>query len=295
MDNYELLDFGEGRRLERFGTKIIDRPCPAAENRHKTSPQLWLKANYRFITEAHRSNSERGRWLPETPSPWIVDFGAMRLELRGTPFGHLGVFPEQRQNWPWIAEQIKDAQRPERRPIRVLNLFAYTGGSSIAAALAGLESAGVETVHVDSSRNAIDWAKRNAELSGVAQRIRFIGEDARKFVQREIRRGNRYDAVMLDPPSYGHGVRGEAWKIAEHLPELLAQLATILSEQPVLFLLTAHSPGLDSLGLQNLLRDAGFPRESQKISMMLSSTQGQSLPSGCGVFWGQEHWQSQRR
>ncbi len=286
MNDYELLDFGEGRRLERFGTRIVDRPCPVAENLRKNAPELWAKAVFQFIADHKRSDAERGQWLPSIPESWTVNFGQIRFELRGTPFGHLGIFPEQQKNWRRIFVLLKNMPVEERRKLRVLNLFAYTGGSSIAAALAGPE---MEVVHVDSSRSVVDWAKRNAELSGVGDRIRFIVEDARKFVRREAKRRHFYDAVVLDPPSYGHGVRGEAWKISEHLPQLLTDIVAILAGRPVLFLLTTHSPGIDSVRLKTMLSASGFSREVEAISMALpcktARNPGQRLPSGCGVLW----------
>ncbi len=292
MNDYELLDFGNGRRLERFGSLVVDRPCPAALDFRKNDPGLWSQARFRFVPHARRGEGERGTWMPKTPESWTIRFGRLCLELRGTPFGHLGIFPEQRTNWTNITKRLEQTLTEERRTLRVLNLFAYTGGSSIAAALAGTEIAGaeIEVVHVDSSRSVVEWAKRNGEYSGVGRGIRFIVDDARKFVAREARRGNHYDAVILDPPSYGHGVRGEAWKILEHLPELLKGIVSLLSahpasEPPTLFLLTAHSPELNSAGLRAMLRESGLVTDSgfEDFSMSLVDVSGRMLPMGCGV------------
>ena len=217
-EGYELLDFGDGRRLERFGPLTLDRPCPAAETFARQCPAAWQAADARF----ERSDENEGQWTcrRELPPRWEIALGRLVLELKRTEFGHLGVFPEQVENWRWLAEQLADCpnlggEKPSR--LRVLNLFAYTGGSTLAAA-----AAGAEVVHVDAARNIVAWARRNAELSGLANApIHWIADDALKFVTRELRRGRRYDAVILDPPSYGHGPHGEVWRLAQHLPQLL--------------------------------------------------------------------------
>lgn len=295
--DYELLDFGDGRRLERFGKLVFDRICPAAENVSKTSPGLWKNVDFCFVPDLKlrqaAKNSERGRWTPNSPEPFEVDFGSFRMELRGTPFGHLGVFPEQQKNWTRIIEQIRKTAANRSETIKVLNLFAYTGGSSLAAAVA---APNVEVVHVDSAKSVVDRARRNAELNeiGISNetgRIRFVVEDARKFAQRELKRGNRYDAIILDPPSYGHGVKGESWKLPDDLPDLLSGLVPILSDQSNFLLLTAHTPGFEAKELRNMLVAAGLPDDfcSESISMDIPVTKtagsaNRRLPSGCGVF-----------
>lgn len=289
LNDYSLLDFGDGRRLERFGTYLLDRLCPAAEGVRKSRQEIWCHADFRFEPDEKFKNSERGRWTPQMPSPWTIDFGSLCFELHASPFGHVGVFPEQRDNWRRIEKQLGEAAKTRNEKIRVLNLFAYTGGSSLAAHLAGTPApapAPVEVVHVDSSKSAVDRARRNAELSGISSGIRFIVEDVRKFVRRELVRGNRYDAVILDPPSYGHGVKGEPWRIFEHLPALLENLVSLLSEHPVLLLLTAHTPGLDAARLRKMLLDAGWPNscDTETFSMEIPSETGRPLPAGHGVF-----------
>lgn len=295
--DYELLDFGDGRRLERFGKKIFDRICPTVDSVRKKNPAIWQNVDFRFVPDLKlrqaAKNSKRGRWTPNTPEPFEVDFSMFRMELRGTPFGHLGIFPEQQTNWCRIIEQIQKTTNNRSESIKVLNLFAYTGGSSLAAAVT---APNVEVVHVDSAKSVVDWAKCNAELNAIGMsnekgRIRFIVEDVRKFVQRELKRGNRYDAVILDPPSYGHGAKGESWKLSENLPDFLADLVALLSEQSVFFLLTAHTPGFGPEELRNILYDAGLPKNwrTEPISMdiAVAKTAGSTnrfLPSGCGVF-----------
>ncbi|MDR0870322.1 MAG: class I SAM-dependent methyltransferase [Planctomycetaceae bacterium] len=277
MSRYQLLDFGNARKLEQFGPFLIDRPCPAAEGMTQRQPARWKNADYRFTELPNRTGNVRGHWVPSVPPNWNVAFESFSLQLRGTPFGHLGVFPEQQQNWSRIISVLKQATEP----VRVLNLFAYTGGSSLAAAMGGQH---IETVHIDSAKNAADWAKENAVMNGVADRIRFITEDARKFVKRENRRGSRYNAVFLDPPSYGHGVRGETWKIADDLPELLMDLKPLLIE-PAFFLLTAHTPEWDAVRLQTLVLNAGLAEQNriEKFTMPVVSEAGGTLPAGCGV------------
>ncbi len=211
----------------------------------------------------------------------------MTLELKRTEFGHVGLFPEQAENWDWIAEQVRRNPRdPSDRAsaMKILNLFAYTGGSTLAAAAAG---AGV--THVDAAHNVVAWARHNAELCGLGGGpIRWIAEDAVKFVQREIRRGNRYDAVILDPPSYGHGTHGEVWRLAEDLPRLLALCAELTAGRPRFVVLTCHTPGFSPIAMRELLETAFGAAASADIDarpLMLAASTGQTLPSGVVARW----------
>ncbi len=277
MSDYQLLDAGGGRKLERFGPYVLDRPSPPAEEFAPAAPQLWSEADARY----ERTSGETGQWtlrgnLPET---WTVAFGPIVMEVRLTPFGHVGLFPEQAANWEWLAEHLTASEGPRRK---VLNLFAYTGGSTLAAA-----AAGAEVTHIDAAKNVVAWARRNAELSGLqATPIRWIAEDARKFVARELRRGNRYDAIILDPPSYGHGPQGEAWRIDEHLPPLLADCARLTQGQRALALLTCHTPGYDPAALSALLAQAGLVASTRQIDaapLQLATPDGRALSSGAAV------------
>jgi 23S rRNA (cytosine1962-C5)-methyltransferase len=315
---YQLLDFGDGRRLERFGPLTLDRPCPAAENMRRADLEMWQNADARF--EAR--NDENGQWVcrRELPERWSIAHGRLRFELKRTDFGHLGVFPEQAENWDWLGRELKVESREQRvesresrvksqrsplppgegqgeggesrKPkaesgerediLRVLNLFAYTGGSTLAAA-----ACGAEVTHVDAARNIVAWARRNAELSGLAEApIRWIVEDAQKFVKRELKRGRRYDAVILDPPSYGHGPRGEVWRLSKHLPRLLAMCAELTDGRPAFMLLTCHTPGYDWASLSDMMQEAlGSEGQCAAHALTIPAASGAKLPSGIVVRW----------
>jgi len=277
-DQYQLLDFGDGRRLERFGTIVLDRPCPVAEHMERADRGAWRLADARF----DRSDGEDGQWTTahDLPEQWVIAQESWRFELKRTPFGQVGLFPEQADNWHWISRQLNGAESSVR--LRVLNLFAYTGGSTLAAA-----AAGAEVVHVDAAKNIMAWARRNAELSDMAHLpIHWIAEDAQKFVKREVRRGNRYDVVILDPPSYGHGPHGEVWRLSEHLPRLLAQCGELTAGRRQYMLLSCHTPGFESERLREMmvcaLGDSGTITARQ---LSIRSAAGRELPSGAAVRW----------
>ena len=283
-DQYELIDFGDGRRLERFAGWVLDRPCPAAEQSRPMLPDEWDRVDARFERDTRTDDDEGDGWTlhSEIPETWPLRHGPFQMELRRSPFGHLGVFPEQASNWDWIAEQVATASGP----LKILNLFAYTGGSTLAAATAGVTAhLEVEVVHVDSAGNTVARGKRNAELSGLAEApIRWITEDAMKFVRREVKRGNRYDAVILDPPSYGHGRRGEAWRATKHLPELLAHCAKLTADRRHFMLLTCHTPDLDEKRLSAMLRDAVGDRTATITAGPLGIPARCGKTLSCGVF-----------
>jgi 23S rRNA (cytosine1962-C5)-methyltransferase len=278
--DYQLLDFGNARRLERFGVFILDRPCPAAESFSRANPSLWSQADAKF----EGRDEQRGLWLDrrELPERWNVAHGPLCFELKRTEFGHLGLFPEQAENWDWIAEQSRSVDEMRSLGLKILNLFAYTGGSTLAAA-----APGAEVVHVDAAKNVVAWARRNAELSGLAEApIRWIAEDAMKFAKRELKRGNRYDAVILDPPSYGHGPRGEVWRLPKHLPRLLDLCAELTAGQPRFMLLTCHTPGYDADLLAKMMLDAlGGKGTVSGGPLAIRSQDGRSLPCGACARW----------
>lgn len=265
-----LLDCGDGRRLDRFGPHVIDRPAPAVEREPPRDPRAWRAATARF----DRGVGWSGRRPPQ--EPWTVDVEGLSLELRLTDTGQVGIFPEHLPIWRWVV------RRAEGRPgLRLLNLFAYTGGLTLAAARAG-----ASLTHVDGSRTAVAWARRNAELSGLGDApIRWIAEDADAYVNRELRRGRRYDGVVLDPPSYGHGGGRGGWRLEEGLPDLLRSCAALLDGGRGFVVLTAHTPGWDGRRLGAALLEA-FPPETRRHGSLetgaLSSeaVSGALLPAG---------------
>ncbi len=277
-ENYELLDFARGRKLELLGGRVVDRPSPAAERAESGLHIPWPAAAARY----ERSPGNQGAWVVDRPlaEPWMHVSGPVRLELRLTEAGQVGFFPEQRDNWQWLAAQVRRA----RRPLRVLNLFAYTGGSTLAAA-----AAGAEVTHVDATRSAVAWARRNAELSGLDQSpIRWIVDDARRFVAREIKRGRVYDGVVLDPPSYGHGAAGQAWNIAKHLEPLLADCRRLTAGEASFMLLTCHAPEVGPAEAGALLAPTLAARERGQIEarrLILATRGGARLDAGVVARW----------
>ncbi len=380
---YVLVDFGAGRRLERFGPLLLDRLCPVAEGIRRGAPALWSRADARFVPQKTDSPSParqnqrnrqsrqnptktasnalgfRGVWEPLTElgrqyfnaetvadasqgqraetlssQPWTINYsGRFVFELKGSPFGHLGVFPEQAENWDRIDELCRKIADQTGRPARVLNLFGYTGGSALAAA-----AAGAETTHLDAARNIVAQARRNAALSfptpnadaeaetpfenaaesadnqdakqnlteskaskpfdskgsrsSDATRLtpgslRWIVDDAVKFVKRELKRGVVYDGVILDPPTYGHGARGEVWRLSRDLPPLLERCVELLSETTAFVMLTCHTPGFEAPTLDRLLRstfrarfgsETGFRRLAKPLG--IESQKNGTLPAG---------------
>ena len=277
-DQYELLDVGDGRRLERFGQYILDRPAPAAERTSRHRPALWKKADAYF----ERHSAGHGTWSQPSrmPNTWQIKHRAVVFELKCTDSGAIGVYPEQATNWDWVDKQVRRAPRS----LRILNLFGYSGGSTLAAA-----AAGAEVVHVDAVRGVVDWARRNAKLAGLrAAPIRWIVEDARKFAEREVRRGARYDAVILDPPTYGHGPKAEPWKLARHLDGLLRTARALTRQRRAFILLTCHAPGvgppeLEAMLAENLLGDCQRGVSARRL--YLKTRQGQRLASGVVARW----------
>ncbi len=283
LPDYELIDFGDGRRLERFGPWVLDRPCPAAAGVVRAKTLAWGEAIARY--EGDRAAA--GEWLPGVES-WqpvecsIAVRGELAVEFRLAPLpsGQIGIFPEQLPNWQWIAEQIR---RSGERP-KVLNLFAYAGGSTLAAA-----AAGAEVTHVDASKSMVNRARSNAEASRLAaQPIRWIVEDATKFCQREVKRGNQYDAIILDPPSYGHGPNGETWSIQRDLLPLLRLCGELTSERRDFVLCTCHTSGIGPAELSAYLSDGiiGHCGQPPRVGRLtLKTGAGRQLDSGVFARW----------
>lgn len=280
--DYALLDSGGRRRLERFGDILLDRPAPQALWEPSLPESEWKRAHGRY----ERDSSGGGSWTRSdgVPEEWELAAGGLRLLLRPTGFGHLGIFPEQIPFWAWIRRRCEMAAEP----VRVLNLFGYTGGSTLAAALGG-----AEPTHCDASKGVVQWGRQNQELSGIgSDAVRWIVDDARKFVRREIRRERRYDALILDPPSFGRGQKGEVFKLERDLSALLADLAQLLSDMPQFVLLSAHTPGVGPLALERLLRQA-MRRDDGRWSsgeMFIAEAGDASrlLPSGEWCAWQRE-------
>jgi 23S rRNA (cytosine1962-C5)-methyltransferase len=229
---YELVDSGEGKKLERFGEYVLVRPEPQAKWAATLPPGRWQAADGEYVKLA---NGRRGEWKFGKPIParWAIQRGNLKFWVQPAPSGHMGVFPDQACHWDWIAEVTRRAARP----VKVLCLFGHTGLATLAAA-----AAGAEVTHVDASRKAVAWARANQSLSGLSERpVRWIVEDALTFVKREARRGNRYDGMMLDPPKFGRGPSGEMWKLEESLPELLGACGKVLSASPVFILLNVYT------------------------------------------------------
>jgi len=277
-DQYQLLDFGNGRRLERFGQFVLNRPCPAGEGVALSDPAAWKKAEAEYV----RREPEGGNWRSkhEMPLSWSINYGKLQFELKLTDFGHVGIFPEQAGNWDWIAKQVKAAGEP----LKVLNLFAYTGGATMAAA-----AAGAEVVHVDAAQNTVLWARRNTEASGLGDSsIRWITEDAAKFVQRELKRKNTYHGVVLDPPTYGHGPKGEVWKIQEHLPPLLEMCAELTKGDRRFVLLSCHATRFIPADLEKMLAVSLGETKRQKIEaggLVLVAPDKRQLAGGIAARW----------
>lgn len=278
--DYELLDTGEGERLERWGKHVLRRPDPQILWPRHLDAERWSGADATY----ERSAAGGGRWrfARALPSRWTVAFGALRFFVKPTGFKHMGLFPEQAVNWEWIMERV----RSRRHPLRVLNLFAYTGGATVAAA-----AAGAEVVHVDAAKGMVGWAKENLSLSELGDRpVRFLVDDVVKFVKREKRRGRRYDAIVMDPPSYGRGTSGETWKIEKGLLPLVNLGVELLSDRPLFFLMNSYTTGLSPLVLNNVLRATvgarfGGAASCGEVGLPVSSS-GLVLPSGIyGRWW----------
>ena len=275
MNGYELLDSGNGAKLERFGEVVLARPCAQAVWQPQR-PARWKSADATF----DREDGNRWHGRNRLPQEWVIDVDGTRFRLSGTDFGHLGIFPEQRAQWTWIRETVAAAGRP----VRVLNLFAYSGGSTLAAARGG-----AEVCHLDASKGMVQWARANAALNGLENHpIRWIVDDAHKFLNREIRRGRRYDGIILDPPTYGRGGNGETYKIERDLTETLRLCRALLSDSPLFLLLSAHTPGHTPIVLGNVLNQAlrGLGGTVTSGEMVLAGAPDVfPLPSGAYARW----------
>ncbi len=276
--DYEIIDCSDGEKLERWGGYVLIRPDPQVIWNTPKENKLWRKPNAHY----HRSKSGGGSWeFTDLPQQWQIGYKGLRFNLKPFAFKHTGLFPEQAVNWDWFGGKIKDAGRP----VKVLNLFAYTGGATLAAA-----SAGALVTHVDASKGMVTWARENAVSSGLGEaQIRWLVDDCVKFVQREIRRGNKYDGIIMDPPSYGRGPKGETWKLEENIFEFIKLCSELLSDNPIFFLVNSYTTGLAPSVLTYMIEETVGKKfkghtESQEIGLSVKKT-GLALPCGASGRW----------
>ena len=282
-EDYEILDMANGEKLERWKDVILARPDPQIIWSNKSFPEKWKKTNARYI----RSTEGGGHWEynKKMPNSWQVKYKDLTFNIKPMGFKHTGLFPEQAVNWDWMIEKIQNA----KREISVLNLFAYTGGATVACSYAG-----AKVCHVDSSKGMTTWAKENLVSSGLQNRpVRFIVDDVVKFVNREIRRGNKYDAIIMDPPSYGRGTNGEVWKFEENIADLVELCSKVLSDKPLFFLINSCTTGISSTVLQNILRmNIGKKHKGKLSSGEIGLPMANSdLILPCGIFG---RWESEK-
>ncbi|MBN2040067.1 MAG: class I SAM-dependent methyltransferase [Spirochaetes bacterium] len=274
--DYELLAAGDGERLERWDKYILRRPDPQVIWPASKKSDLWAKADARY----HRSSKGGGSWeyKRKMPERWTVSYKNLSFHVKPTGFKHTGLFPEQAVNWDWIIGKIHNADRP----VKVINLFAYTGAASVAAAYAG-----AEVCHIDAAKGMVNWAKENFELSGIREHpVRFITDDVLKFVKREKRRGKLYDGIIMDPPSYGRGPSGEVWKIEDELYGLVEECTGIMSEEPLFLLANTYTTGFSPEIIGNILslivqNKFGGTVNTGEIGLPIKES-GLNLP--CGLF-----------
>lgn len=277
--DYEVIDASEGMKLERWGDIILVRPDPQIIWKTEKKNSFW-KAPHAVY---HRSSKGGGEWeiRKKIPKSWVISYGELKYKVSPTGFKHTGLFPEQAVNWDFLIERIKNS----KNNLSFLNLFGYTGGASIACAMAG-----ASVCHVDASKGMVTWAKENAVLSGLSDKpIRYIVDDCKKFVEREIRRGNRYDGIIMDPPSYGRGPSGEIWKLEDSIYELVETCTHVLSDNPSCFLLNSYTTGLSPSVMRYVLwstvsRKYGGSIQSDEIGLTVSES-GQVLPCGNTAIW----------
>jgi 23S rRNA (cytosine1962-C5)-methyltransferase len=276
--DYEVLDTSDGEKLERWGNYVLVRPDPQVIWQDVRAAKEWKKPNAHY----HRSNKGGGEWeFFDLPEEWTISYDELTFHLKPFSFKHTGLFPEQAANWDWFSGLIRNAGRP----VKVLNLFAYTGGATVAAA-----KAGAAVTHVDASKGMVQWAKENAASSGLSDApIRYLVDDCRKFVEREIRRGNHYDAIIMDPPSYGRGPNGEVWKLEDAFHPLVRLTAELLSDEPLFVLLNSYTTGFAPGVLSNLLdleitSKFGGTVESDEVGLPVRDKKAM-LPCGSSGRW----------
>jgi len=280
QDDYELLDSGDGRKLERFGPHLLARPAASAVWKPALPQSEWDKADAWFDRDSGNS------WTCRNPLPasWNIAVTGLKFKLSTTAFGHLGIFPEQRASWKWIQHAIGTAQQNRREKVAILNLFAYSGGSTLAAA-----AAGAQVCHLDASKGMVARARENAQLNGLdSAPIRWIVDDVTKFLDRELRRGSHYDGIILDPPSFGRGKSGEVYKIENDLTDTLSKCIKLLSRNPLFLLLSCHTPAYTPIVMRNLVLQATGQLKGvvESSEMLLTGKAGiMPLPSGTSAYF----------
>lgn len=283
-EDYVLLDSGNGRRLERFGTYTLTRPDPQCIWEPSLSETEWKKADAVF----ERGKNGREQWIRRTdvPHEWLMTYKDISFYAKLSPFKHTGVFPEQHLMWDWLAEQISNVKYPmSNGQWNVLNLFGYTGIASLVCA-----AAGARVTHVDASYPTIGWARQNQTASGLTEKpIRWILDDCLKFVRREVKRGVRYDGIIMDPPVFGHGPEGERWEFFESFPKLLAACQQVLTDEPLFVLINAYAISASSIMLQNVLEDTMkvFKGTVEAGELVLEQSNGRQLSTGIYARWDQ--------
>lgn len=286
-NDYEVLDTSAGEKLERWGDYILVRPDPQVIWNTPHKVREWKQKNGHY----HRSNKGGGQWeFFDLPEQWEISYGNLKFHLKPFHFKHTGLFPEQAVNWEWSGNLIREAKKKNPgKEIKVLNLFAYTGGATVACA-----DAGAAVTHVDASKGMVTWAKENAAASGLANApIRYLVDDCVKFVEREIRRGNHYDAIIMDPPSYGRGPKGEIWKIEEKIFPLVQLCTKVLADKPLFFLINSYTTGLQPAVLSYMLNlelksRFGGMVEADEIGLPVRGKQGLVLPCGASGRWSRK-------
>lgn len=286
-NDYEVLDTSAGEKLERWGDYILVRPDPQVIWNTPHKVREWKQKNGHY----HRSNKGGGQWeFFNLPEQWEISYGNLKFHLKPFHFKHTGLFPEQAVNWEWSGNLIREAKKNNPgKEIKVLNLFAYTGGATVACA-----DAGAAVTHVDASKGMVTWAKENAAASGLANApIRYLVDDCVKFVEREIRRGNHYDAIIMDPPSYGRGPKGEIWKIEEKIFPLVQLCTKVLADKPLFFLINSYTTGLQPAVLSYMLNleiksRFGGTVEADEIGLPVRGKQGLVLPCGASGRWSRK-------
>ncbi len=286
-NDYEVLDTSAGEKLERWGDYILVRPDPQVIWNTPHKVREWKQKNGHY----HRSNKGGGQWeFFDLPEQWEISYGNLKFHLKPFHFKHTGLFPEQAVNWEWSGNLIREAKKKNPgKEIKVLNLFAYTGGATVACA-----DAGAAVTHVDASKGMVTWAKENAAASGLANApIRYLVDDCVKFVEREIRRGNHYDAIIMDPPSYGRGPKGEIWKIEEKIFPLVQLCTKVLADRPLFFVINSYTTGLQPAVLSYMLNlelksRFGGTVEADEIGLPVRGKQGLVLPCGASGRWSRK-------